>query len=84
MKPDSSVIQHRQFEGVVVSTGAINTIIVRVDRLRMHAKYKKQYKTSKRYPVDCRSKDVRIGDRVQIEECRPLSKTKRWRLIKKV
>ncbi len=80
----STISKSREFEGVVVSTGAINTIVVRVDHLRMHSKYKKQYKVSKRYAVDCRQQGVNIGDKVRFEECRPLSKTKRWRLVSKM
>ena len=74
----------RQFQGVVVSTRMRDTVVVRVDRKKMHPIYKKQYKVSKRYSVHSTDPSIQEGDTVQFEECRPISKTKRWRLLGKV
>lgn len=71
----------RVFTGVVVSDGMEKTLIVRVQHIQMHPKYKKQYRVYKRYPVHDQKKEYREGDVVRFEECRPLSKTKHWRVL---
>ncbi|MDP2692475.1 MAG: 30S ribosomal protein S17 [bacterium] len=73
---------HRQFEGEVLSVAENKTIHVRVQTRKMHPKYKKQYSTSKKYAVHDEKNIAKVGDVVSFLECRPLSKTKRWRLIK--
>jgi len=70
----------RQFKGVVVSDKMDKTIVVRVDRIKMHPLYKKRYKVSRKYKVHDEKNQARIGDKVIFEECRPLSRDKRWRL----
>jgi small subunit ribosomal protein S17 len=74
----------RMFTGTVVSTGMQNTISVRVDRVKMHPRYKKRYTVSKKYLCDYRKDDLKVGDNVVFEETRPISKKKRWKIIKKV
>jgi len=71
----------RQFQGVVVSTKMQYTVVVRVDSVKIHPQYKKRYTTSKRYACDYRGSDLKLGDTVTIEEIRPMSKTKRWRVV---
>lgn len=68
------------FKGTVVSTAMNKTIVVRVDRVKMHPKYGKQYTVSRRYHVHDEKGLSRVGDQVTFVECRPLSKTKRWRI----
>jgi len=70
----------REFEGVVVSTKEDKTIHVRVERVNMHTKYRKQYVTSKKYAVHDEKNVATVGDIVTFQECRPYSKTKRWYL----
>jgi small subunit ribosomal protein S17 len=72
----------RNFEGEVVSTAMNKTIIVKVNTMAMHSKYNKSYKVSNKYPVHDEKEEAKKGDRVAFEECRPLSKTKKWRLVK--
>ena len=67
--------------GVVVSTKMEKTVVVRVDRVMTHPKYGKQYRRSERFKVHDPAKVAVLGEKVTIEECRPLSKDKRWRLI---
>lgn len=74
----------RVFRGVVVSDAMAKTAIVRVDRIVVHAKYKKRYTVSHRYPVHDERKEYRIGDVVEFCETRPLSRTKRWRVIRRI
>ncbi|MCB9798341.1 30S ribosomal protein S17 [Candidatus Nomurabacteria bacterium] len=76
--------QKRRFEGTVVSDGAQKTISVKVDTHKMHPKYKKQYVVSRKFPVHDEQGQAKLGDVVLFEECRPMSKTKRWRLIQVV
>ncbi len=73
----------RTFKGVVVSDKMEKTIVVRVDRVKAHPKYKKRYIVSKNYKVHDEKNKFKIGDKVVFAECRPLSKDKRWRVIYK-
>lgn len=65
-------------EGVVVSDRMQKTVVVRVDRRAKHPRYRKYITISKRYNAHDEEGHIRIGDRVVIQEVRPLSKTKRW------
>ncbi len=66
--------------GIVESDKMDKTIVVSVTRRYKHPKYKKYVKERTRYKVHDETNDARIGDRVLIEETRPLSKHKRWRV----
>jgi small subunit ribosomal protein S17 len=72
--------QFRTFTGTVVSIGMQKTIVVRVDRQKLHTKYNKRYRVSRKYHVHDEKNTAKVGDVVNFVECRPLSKTKRWRL----
>ncbi len=73
---------HRVLQGTVVSVKTAMTCIVRVDRTVEHAKYQKRYKVSKRYAVHDPMGKAKEGMLVRIQECRPVSKTKKWELVK--
>jgi small subunit ribosomal protein S17 len=67
-------------EGVVASNSMDKTaIVVIVDRVR-HPLYRKTLQRTKKLYVHDEANDLRVGDRVRVQECRPLSKLKRWRL----
>jgi small subunit ribosomal protein S17 len=68
-------------EGVVISDKMQKTIVVRVDRLVQHTKYKKFIRARKNYKAHDERNESHIGDRVRIQETRPLSRDKRWRLV---
>lgn len=68
--------------GKVVSDKMQKTRIVVGERLIRHPKYKKYYKHQTKYYVHDEKEESRIGNTVLIEETRPLSKLKRWRLVK--
>lgn len=72
----------RQLKGLVVSDRMQKTVIVKVERIKKHQRYKKIYKIFKRYKAHDEKGEFKIGDKVVIEECRPLSKDKRWKTIK--
>lgn len=76
--------QHRPYVGIVVSDKMQKTIVVRVDRMKMHPKYKKQYKQSTTFKVHDEKGEFHVGDMVSFVETRPLSKDKRWRVVTKV
>jgi small subunit ribosomal protein S17 len=67
--------------GEVVSNGMAKTIIVRVERRFPHPKFKKVITGYKKFCAHDEKNVAKVGDRVRIEETRPLSKTKRWRLV---
>ena len=73
---------HRQQKvGRVVSNKMDKTIVVVVESLKKHRIYKRTYKQTKRFQAHDEENTCQVGDIVRIEECRPLSKMKRWRLI---
>jgi len=67
--------------GIVVSDKASKTIVVNVQRQVVHPKYGKIVRLNKKYKAHDENNDCRTGDTVRIMETRPLSKTKRWRLV---
>ena len=67
--------------GVVVSDKMAKTIVVEVERRVPHAQFKKIVRKTKKFYAHDEDGAARIGDRVRIEESRPLSKLKRWKLI---
>ena len=74
----------RTFQGVVVSDKMQKTIVVRVDRSKQHPKYHKYFVVSRKYKVHDEKGEYHTGDVVEFEECRPLSRDKRWRVVRKV
>ena len=68
----------RVLQGVVVSDAGDKTVIVRVERRVMHPVYKKFITRSKKYAAHDETNHFHTGDKVAIEESRPLSKRKRW------
>lgn len=74
----------RKLAGEVVSDKMNKTVVVAVVREKMHPKYKKKYKVTKRFKAHDEKKEYHVGDRVIIEETRPLSKEKKWRVIGKI
>jgi len=71
----------RVLQGTVVSDVNDKTVIVRVERRIMHPVYKKYITRSKRYSAHDAENKCKVGDVVRIQECRPLSKTKRWEVL---
>lgn len=71
----------RVLTGVVVSDKADKTVTVRVERRVMHPVYKKFITRSKKYAAHDEANACKTGDLVRIEECRPISKSKRWMVL---
>ena len=69
-------------EGVVVSDKMTKTRVVRIERVFRHPRYERVITRSKRLKAHDETNASKVGDRVLIEETRPLSKDKRWRIRK--
>lgn len=68
-------------KGIVVSDAMDKTVVVSVERKVAHPLYGKRVNRQKKYHAHDESNEYRVGDVVQIEETRPLSRLKRWRVI---
>lgn len=73
--------QRKAYTGRVVSDKSDKTITVMVETYKMHSLYGKRVKYSKKYQVHDESNEAKMGDTVRIMETRPLSKSKRFRLV---
>lgn len=76
--------RRRATQGVVVSDKMDKSITVLVERMYKHPKYKKYLRRHTKYHAHDQNNEALMGDRVEIVSCRPLSKLKRWRLVKVV
>jgi len=74
----------KQLTGTVISDKMQKTVVVLVERIKEHPKYKRRYKIHKKYKAHDEKQEYKTGDKVIIEESRPISKEKRWRVIKKL
>ncbi len=74
--------QRRILQGVVSTDAADKTIAVRVERRFAHPKYGKFVRKHEKYYVHDELNEAHVGDLVEIVACRPLSRTKRWRLLR--
>ncbi|ACB09729.1 MAG TPA: 30S ribosomal protein S17 [Thermotoga sp.] len=72
----------KRLTGIVVSDKMDKTVVVAVEKLVQHTIYKKYVKRTKKYHAHDERNECKIGDVVEIEETRPLSKTKRWRVVR--
>ena len=75
---------NKKLTGIVVSNKMKNTVVVRVERIKEHPKYRKRYKVHKKYKADTGETLYKEGDVVVIEETRPISKDKNWKVIEKI
>ena len=73
---------HKVRTGTVVSDKMDKTVVVKIERMKMHARYKKYIRIWKKVKAHDEQNSAHVGDQVQIVETRPLSKDKRWRVSK--
>ncbi len=71
-----------RLKGVVVSNKMDKTVVVEVERVKKHPRFQKRYKVHKKYKAHDEKGECNIGDKVVIEEGRPMSKEKKWKVIK--
>ena len=83
-EPAKAAATHRQLVGRVVSDSMDKTVTVVVERQVMHPVIGKVVTRSKKYHAHNEGNRVHLGDTVLIEECRPISKTKAWKVAKLV
>ncbi|SRR6266853_3683540 len=82
--PESARANRKERVGEVISNKMAKTIIVRVQRRFPHPRFKKVITGYKKLYAHDEKGEAKVGDRVRIQETRPLSKTKRWRLMQVV
>jgi len=82
--PDHERGRRQERQGTVVSDAMEKTIVVRVDVVKAHPRYKKVVRRSVKFHAHDESGQAKVGDVVRIVETRPISKTKRWRLAEVV
>ena len=73
----------KQLTGIIVSNKMQKTAVVEVESIKEHLKYKRRFKTHKKYKAHA-EQEYQIGDKVVIEECNPISRDKKWKVIKKI
>jgi small subunit ribosomal protein S17 len=73
--------QRKERSGEVISAKMAKTIVVRVERRFRHAQFKKVVTSYKKFYAHDEKSEAKVGDLVRIEETRPVSKLKRWRLV---
>jgi len=71
----------RILTGTVISSAMDKTVVVKVVSIKAHPVYKKRFRTTKKYYVHDEENQCNTGDKISISETRPLSKTKRWRVL---
>lgn len=78
-----SASRRRKLQGVVVSDKMAKTVVVAVTHDQKHPKYLKYYKVTQRFKAHDENNEYKVGDKVIIEETRPMSKEKRWKVVGK-
>jgi len=71
----------KRLKGTIVSNKMQKTVVVKVERVKEHPKYKRRYKIHKKYKAHYDKGEHKVGDKVIIEECNPISKDKKWRVV---
>ncbi len=82
-KPVLKTKINRVFTGVVISDKMDKTIVVQVDHFKVHPRYYKRCKVSKKFKVHNPNNKVKVGEKVSFVGCRPLSKDKKWTVLSK-
>lgn len=84
MNAKTNQSKKRKITGVVVSDKMQKTRVVAVERLKKHPKYLKYYKVTMKFKAHDEANAYKTGDKVVIEESRPLSRDKRWTIVQKI
>jgi len=74
----------KKLTGIVTSDKMQKTVVVEVERVTEHPKYKRRYKVHKKYKAHDEQNTYKVGDVVVIEETTPISKDKKWKVISKI
>ena len=74
----------KELTGKIISDKMQKTVVVKVETIKEHPKYKQKYKTHKNYKAHIDGIEAKTGENVIIRECKPISKDKKWEVIKKL
>jgi len=74
----------KTLQGIVVSDKMQKTVVVEVERMKEHPKYKRRFKIHKKYKAHDQNQEYHVGDKVLIEEHSPISKDKNWVVLRKI
>ncbi len=80
MSENTENSERQTLQGLVVSDKMDKTVVVEVERTVMHPLYQRYLRRRKKYHAHDEANDCKVGDKVTITSCRPLSRTKRWRV----
>lgn len=81
---DNKDKKNRKLSGIVISDKMDKTVVISVERMKLNKKYKKYFKVTNKFKAHDENNEYHPGDKVIIEECRPLSKEKKWRVLNKI
>ncbi len=73
-----------KIQGIIISDKMNKTVVVEVERIKKHPRYKKRYKVHKKYKAHDEKEEFKVGDKVIIEATRPISKDKKWKVVSKI
>ncbi|MBU4204584.1 30S ribosomal protein S17 [Patescibacteria group bacterium] len=76
-------MSRKKLTGKVISDKMQKTVVVLVERIKQHPKYGRRYKVHKKYKAHDEKGEYKAGDEVIIEECKPISKGKKWKVVGK-
>lgn len=74
----------KKLTGIVTSDKMQKTVVVKVERIVEHSKYKRRFKVHEKYKAHDEKGEFHVGDKVIIEEASPMSKEKRWKVIQRL
>lgn len=80
----NKIMPKKQLKGKIISDKMQKTIVVRVETIKVHPKYKKRFKSHKNFKADNSAGEYHTGDKVIIEETVPMSKDKKWKVVGKI
>lgn len=81
MKKQPKKKNKRILQGTVVSDKMDKTIVVLIERIKQHPRYRKRYRVFKKYKAHDSENKYKVGDKVEIQECKPISKDKKWTVL---
>ncbi|MDP2909470.1 MAG: 30S ribosomal protein S17 [bacterium] len=74
----------KQLKGIIISDKMDKTVVVKVESIKEHSKYKRRFVMHKNFKAHDEKEEYNIGDTVLIEETKPISKDKNWVVVKKI
>jgi small subunit ribosomal protein S17 len=81
-KNEKAVSHKNMKSGLVISKSGDKTVVIKVDRLMQHPKFRRVVRRSKKYMIHDENNACKVGDKIEVIECRPFSSRKKWRLVR--